>query len=316
MARIFVVGSYNHDLIFRSRALPRPGETQLGRFASAHGGKGFNQAVAAGRLGVSTTFIGAVGKDKYGAAARTFAEEEGIDFQVESAGTSTGLACVITDPGGQNQIVVAPGANLALSDGHTDRCLAGIGDDDICLAQLECNPGTVAHALQTARLASAVTVLNPAPMHPKLSRELLQLADVITPNESEFQYLMETCFQELLPPDWATESVQRVHTWCRQTGISTVVITLGERGCFVSHGNGNAFTGEESFSMLPVVPAEAVDSTGAGDCFNGALCAGICLYGKDFDQAARLANQAAGLSVTRHGAAPSMPYGRELLGEG
>ncbi len=312
MSDVVVIGSYNRDLLFATDALPGPGQTRLGRYATAHGGKGFNQAVGACRLGAATLFVGAVGEDAYATEAREFARAEGLECRWQTVAGATGLACVLTDPEGRNQIVVAPGANEALGRAHVTALAGEIETARVLVAQLESSLDATAAGLQIAREARVTTILNPAPIRDDLPAELIGLADIITPNESEFAHLYQRVTRERLPRAWDAADGDRLHRWCRQTGFGSVVITLGERGCFVSHAEGSRFGSVESWQKIPATTVEAVDTTGAGDAFNGALAAGLVRFGGDFTRALELAVRAAGISVTRPGAAPSMPYYHEL----
>lgn len=315
MSRLIVIGSYNRDLLFATEALPTPGQTRLGRFASAHGGKGFNQAVAARRLGAPTTFVGALGRDAYADEARAFAAAEGIECRWQQVDAPTGLACVVTDRAGNNQIVVAPGANAAVAARHVSVLEPEIRAAQVLLTQLECNLDAIEAALATARAAGVTTILNPAPIRDDLSPKLIAHADLITPNESEFAHLLERLFGVELPADWDSRDGDRIHAWCRRTGIGSVVITLGANGCFASHGARSRFAAAEGWQRLPASAVRAVDTTGAGDAFNGALAAGLVRFGGDFARALDLAMRAAAISVTRPGAAPSMPHEHELTAE-
>lgn len=306
---VVVVGSYNHDLLFRTERLPAPGETCLGEAAFAHGGKGFNQAVAAARLGARTRFLAAVGDDSFATDVRDFAEHEGIDARWQvCAAAPTGLASVTIDARGENQIVVAGGANLQLSPEHVS---AGIGEGcRVVLAQLEVSPGAVSTAMRRARAAGAMALLNPAPAS-QAALELLDLADIVTPNQSEFAQLYGSRTDTALPPGWADGEDEQLHRYAQALDIATVIITLGPAGCFVSHAVAEHEDGLPYY-RVPGHAVKANDTTGAGDCFNGALAAALSRDPGDFTAACRFANRAAAISVTRPGATPSMPRVAEL----
>ena len=312
--RIIVVGSFVQDLTFRCTDFPRPGETIIGQFATGPGGKGSNQAVAAARAGGRVAFIGAVGGDAFGAGAREFHRAEGIACLVtEKPGHATGTAAILVDARGQNEIIVALGANDALSpadlDAHADTLRAGT----VLVTQLEANLSAQAHAMRLARGAGLTVILNPAPMRADFDPALLADVDVLIPNETEFCALLP-----LLPgtrgavaagfDEAALASLPdaELHALCRGLGVATVIVTLGARGCFVSRADG--------YAAVPAVPGVAVvDTTGAGDAFVGAFAAALAEFGPgEIGRAAQFANAGAALSVTRPGTAPAMPRRAEI----
>lgn len=313
MSRVLVVGSYNHDHVWSADELPAPGATRLGTYADGPGGKGFNQAVAAARAGAATTFVTALGDDAAAANARALATAEGIDLRDEVHATlATGTAGIFVDAGGHNVIVVAPGANAALGAGF----VAGQGDAfagaRVVLAQLEVAPEAVQAALDAASARGALAVLNPAPANAPTSDLLLAACDVITPNETEFAaLLMRHEGIELAPADVADLDDARLHALCRRLAPrATLVVTLGARGAFVSHGE-HARGDDDAHYRVPAPPAKAVDTTGAGDAFNGALAAALATGGS-FAAAAAFACRYAALSVERPGAALAMPNRDEV----
>lgn len=309
-ARVVVVGSFVQDLTFLCDVFPRPGETIVGRFLTGPGGKGSNQAVAAARAGARTTFIGAVGRDTFAAGAREFQRAEGIDCRmVEKPDLPTGTAGIVVDARGQNQIVVALAANGTLTpadvDGHADALRAAA----VVVTQLEANLEAAAHALSLARATGARTLLNPAPMRPDFDPALLALTDLLVPNETEFAALVGHLGLRGGAPfteaDLAALAPGEIHALGRGFGVPTLVVTLGSRGCFVSTPAG--------FELIPAVPGIVpVDTTGAGDAFVGALAAALAETPADLARAARFANVAAALSVTRPGTAQAMPRRGEI----
>ena len=317
-ARVVVVGSFSQDLTFLCDVFPRPGETRVGRFASGPGGKGSNQAVAAVRAGAPTAFLGAVGRDGFADGARRFHAGEGIDTRlVEKADLPTGTAGIVVDARGQNQIIVALGANGALSPADVDQHADVLRAAAVVVTQLEANLEAAAHALRLARAAGVHTLLNPAPMRPDFDPALLALADGLVPNETEFVTLVGRLglhggSKPFSEEDLATLPPAELHALCRGFGVPTLVVTLGPRGCFLSTPAG--------FEHLPAVAGVvAVDTTGAGDAFVGALAAALAETPGDLARAARFANVAAALSVTRPGAALAMPRRGEIeatLGRG
>lgn len=307
--QVLVVGSYMQDLVWNTAAFPRPGETVVGRtFFTGPGGKGSNQAIACGRTGTPTLFVGAVGRDPFSAAARAFYRAEGIGARlVEKPRHATGAAAIFVAADGQNEIVVALGANAFLSP--NDVPAAALKAARVVVTQLEGNLATAAHVLRAARRAGAIAVLNTAPMRPDFDPAILRHTDVVVPNEPEFVALARQlgfapggdAFDEAalaaLPP-------AELHALCRQLGPPVVVITLGARGCLVSQ--------ESGYTALPCHQVKVVDTTGAGDAFVGGFAAGLVRYGGDPVAAARLGNVVAALSVTKPGTAPAMPKAAEI----
>jgi ribokinase len=322
---VIVVGSYVHDLTWRCAKFPQAGETTLGRFASGPGGKGSNQAVAAGRAGAATLFVGAVGADTLADGARAFYTRNRIAAKfIPKPKLPTGTAAILVDDSGQNEIVVDLGANAALAP--RDLPAALFRDARIVVTQLETNNPAVAHTLRAARRAGAATVLNPAPMRPDFDPALLREVDILIPNETEFVALVNRLG---LAPGYpkkpyseaalAAEKPAALHALCRRLGPATVIVTLGRRGCFVSLPAPARTTGPrtgpevgEAFALIPAHVVKAVDTTGAGDAFVGGFAAGFVKHGGDVLAAARQGQAVAALSVTKPGTAPAMPTAREL----
>ena len=305
--RIVVVGSYMQDLSWRCAAFPRPGESVIGSFASGPGGKGSNQAVAAGRLGVPTLFVGAVGRDAFAAQARAFYRAEGIAARLTTKPRQpTGNAAILVEAAGQNEIIIAPGANLALS--RADVPVAAVRGARVVVVQLESNLATTAWVLREARKASVTTVLNTAPMHADLNPAILRHADIVIPNETEFVALVNllrgTGVRKFTESKMAALNPAKLHALCRKLGAPTVIITRGEKGCFLSH--------LDDFGEVPAFKVTAVDTTGAGDAFVGGFAAGLVANNGDLLAAARFGNAVAALSVTRQGTSPAMPTARQV----
>ena len=283
-----MVGSVNVDLVVRVDHLPAPGETVLGgRFATHDGGKGANQAVAAARAGAQVTFIGAAGGDDHGRRARESLEADRVDVSRlrRLDEEPTGVALIVVGPRGENQIAVAPGANLAWTLDAADR--ATIAAADVLLTNNEVPPDVVVDALQVARAAGVRIVLNPAPAR-ALSAEILRIGPILTPNEHELVVAIgndrvETALEELV---------------VRHAG--PVVVTQGAAGALLVDGGR-----EERFRGHPA--PEVVDTTGAGDTFNGVLAAWLA-GGAALPDAIRAANVAASISVTAAGARAGMPH--------
>ena len=305
--QVVVVGSFVQDLTWKCPDFPRPGETIVGTFVTGPGGKGSNQAIAAGRTGVPTLFIGAVGRDAFAEDARRFyrANKIGARF-IEKPRHATGTAGILVSAAGQNEIIVALGANAVISKRDIDsRVITGAR---VVVSQLESNLVTAAHVLRTARRAGVRTVLNPAPMRPDFDVSLLKHVDILIPNETEFTALVNripnTGRTDFSEAELAGLSPDALHRLCRQLGVPVVIVTLGAKGCLVSQPEGHAF--------LPAYAVKAVDTTGAGDAFVGGFAAGLVKFNGDVEAAARFGNAVAALSVTRFGTAPSMPTAREI----
>jgi ribokinase len=315
--RVVVVGSVNVDLVVVAPRLPRPGETVTGGdVARHHGGKGGNQAVAAARLGARVVFVGAVGDDDFGVAARAALGEEGVDVShLATADRPTGVALIVVDQRAENLIAVAPGANGAVSAASVAATLdaLALGPGDVVLACREIPSGAVGAALAAARRAGATGILNPAPAD-GVDAATLAMADVLTPNETELALLAEgvspeSAARSLLAEGASAESAARSLLAFGPPGRA-IVVTMGPAGALVVPDG-------ELALAIPARPVEPVDTTGAGDAFNGALAAGLAA-GRGLADAARRAVAAAGLSTTRPGARGGMPTADELaasLGE-
>lgn len=286
---VLVVGSINEDLVVNAARLPRPGETVTGGvFRRFGGGKGANQAVAAATIGADVVFIGAVGDDDLGTNAIDRLGERGLDVTgVERvAGTATGVAIIVVDRDGENQIAVASGANAVLDRELVERALnrRPLNPDGAMLTNLEVGDGAVLAAAETAAAKGLTLVLNPAPARPIHDR-LVELAPILTPNEGEARTLTG-----IAQPDAAADAL------FDQTGAA-VIVTLGDAGALVVDA-----TGARRYSAIEVEP---VDSTGAGDVFNGVLAARLAA-GDGLDDALRWAIAGSGLAVTERGARKSI----------
>ena len=301
-AQIAVLGSLNMDFVVRVQHLPAPGETVLGHgFQMIPGGKGANQACAAGRLGgpgVLTRMAGRVGYDVFADHLKASLAAANVDVAYVHGARSqpTGVALIWVDTNGQNSIVVASGANHALAVSDVEGLRSAFRGAGFALFQLETPLVAVAAALKLAREEGARTILDPAPAQP-LSRELMEQVDILTPNESEALMLLGSATAAL-----ATEPAQ-VSRALLALGPRAVILKLGNRGCYYDDG---------SVALLsPAFPMNAVDTTAAGDTFNGALAVALA-EGHPIEQALRFANAAAGLSVTRLGAQASIPSRKEV----
>jgi ribokinase len=293
--RVVVIGSANVDFVISADRLPAPGETVPdGTLLVNHGGKGANQAVAARRLGAEVRFVGCVGDDASGAAIRAALAGEGIGVAglTSTAAAATGTALIAVDRNGRNQIVVAPGANRDLMPEHVTRCAGDIAWADVVLCQLEIPVPSVMRALDLARAAGRITVLNPAPAR-QLDRSIWALVDYLTPNELEVGRLTER--SDLDPA--AAARLLLGH------GAKHVIVTLGEAGLVACDASGDRH--------VPAFAVAAIDTTAAGDAFNGALATSIAA-GTPLDHATRFASAAAALACTRRGAQASLATRAEV----
>lgn len=298
MKRIVVLGSTNTDMVVKSARIPAPGETILGgSFLMNPGGKGANQAVAAARLGGEVVFIAKVGNDLFGREARTLFAKEGIctDYVLTDAEEPSGVALIMVDAKGENCISVASGANGALMPDDLDVAKGEIERAGVVLMQLETPVETVLCAAQWAVAKGVAVVLNPAPAR-ALPGELFKCLSMITPNESEAELLTGVKVTD------ETSAMTAAKALCAK-GVKRVVITMGAKGAFVYvDGQG---------TYVPAVKVEAVDTTAAGDVFNGALAVALT-EDRPLSVAVNFAAKAAALSVTRMGAQASAPYRSEI----
>jgi ribokinase len=295
--RVCVVGSANVDLTFRAASLPRPGETLAGRsFQLAFGGKGANQAVAAARLGARVHLVARVGCDLFGEQLRQHFLAEHIDASHVRTddSQSSGAASITVDDEGRNCILVVAGANGGLAPADVQAAAPTIAACQILLCQLEVPVETTRTALRVAREAGVTTVLNPAPAAP-LADEVLRLADLCVPNETEAERLTGKPVTDLAEAEAAARMLQA-------RGARTVVVTLGERGALLV---------DQGARHIQAVPVRAVDTTGAGDAFIGGLAVFLA-EGLDLERAAGRACAVAALSVTRLGAQAALPSSAEL----
>lgn len=291
--KLCVLGSINVDHVIRVPYFPKAGETLTGYdYQIAYGGKGANQAVAAARCGANVSFIGAIGDDQIGQTMKQAFEQDGIDTSAISViqNQSTGLAMIQVADSGQNSIVISSGANADLSEALVEQHKSHIEQADILLMQLESPLQAVNLATKFAKSAGVKVVLNPAPAQP-LPDSLLSHIDIITPNETEAEILTGI---KVTNEQTAAVAANYFH----QLGIETVLITLGSKGVYYSKkGQGE---------IIPGFRVDAVDTTAAGDTFNGAFVTAL-LEGKSAKDAIRFAHAAAAISVTRMGAQTAIP---------
>ena len=315
MNSVIVVGSFNVDHVWRCAELPAMGATIAGQYSTGPGGKGFNQAVAAACAGAATAFVCALGDDAGGALARQLARADGIDLRAEASDQPTGTAGIFVDARGRNSIVVGAGANGTLGAEHVTGDPALLEGARVLLAQLESPVETIEAALAMARQAGVTTVLNPAPANAASGIGLLRLADVLTPNETEFAALLARHVGERVDPEAvATLDGATLHGLSRKLlPHGTVVITLGSVGVFVSHAEEQLRGDAQPYYRIGAESVSAIDTTGAGDAFNGALATALARApAEPFSVHVRYANRFAALSTEHPGAAAAMPRHDEV----
>ncbi|HBE9082464.1 ribokinase [Serratia fonticola] len=297
-AKLVVLGSINADHILNINQFPQPGETVIGQqYKVAFGGKGANQAVAAGRSGADIVFIACVGEDDIGERIRQQLATDRIDTQPIEAitGSTTGVALIFVNAEGENVIGIDAGANAAVTPDYLNRYRQRVIDADALLMQLESPLETVIAAAKLAKQHQTQVILNPAPAC-ELPDELLAMIDMITPNETEAQRLTGIAVNN-------DADAERAANILHDKGIGCVIITLGSRGVWLSE-NGKG-------KLVPGFKVKAVDTIAAGDTFNGALVTAL-LEGKVMSDAVRFAHAAAAIAVTRPGAQPSVPWREEI----
>lgn len=297
---IVVVGSINLDLVARAHHIPRPGETIIGSdFQTFYGGKGANQAVASAKLGHPTYMVGNVGDDSFGPELRQALEEVGVKTDaVKTVPGSSGVALITIGAGGENNIVVVPGANALLTPEQLEEAAPILRGAGFILAQLEIPLETVAYLGEFAAKTGIPLMLDPAPAR-DLPAALLRNVNWLTPNETETEILVKANVRGDDPSSTAAAAEQLL-----ASGPQHVLLKLGAHGCLIAERGRPRQT-------VPAFPIEAVDSTAAGDAFNAAFAVGL-LRGESPSGSARFACAVAAISVSRHGAQPSMPTLEEV----
>ena len=296
---IVVFGSFVVDLTSRSAGLPVPGQTILGSsFKMGPGGKGSNQAVAAHRAGADVTLVTKVGKDVFGKVALDFYKSEGMntDYILEDDARETGVALILVDENSaQNEIVVVPAACSNITMEEVEKCRGLIEGASILLLQHEINFDAQYKAVEIAHKAGVKIVLNPAPAC-EVPAEILAKIDTVTPNETEAQVLTGVEVKTI-------EDAQKAAKVFLEKGVKNVVITMGSLGAFATDG--------AKSELVPRLNVNAIDTTGAGDAFNGGFVMALS-EGKDLFEALRWGNATGALSVTKLGTAPAMPRREEI----
>lgn len=298
MVKILVIGSSNTDMVIKTKTFPAPGETLLGGvFLMNPGGKGANQAVAAARLGGKVTFITKRGNDLFGNQTVGLLMREGIetDYIVKDPVFPSGVALITVDSAGENSIVVASGANGNLMPLDIPESIFTSGRFDILLLQLEIPMETIEYCAKMANDNGIKVILNPAPAQP-LSDNLLRNVWLLSPNEIEAEEITGLAINDIESANLAAEKIMG-------RGVNNVIITLGETGAYIKS--------TEFSELIPGIKVKAIDTTAAGDVFNGALAVAVA-DGCDLKNAVEFANKAAAISVTKMGAQASAPYRNEV----
>ncbi|MDR1896489.1 MAG: ribokinase [Prevotellaceae bacterium] len=296
--KILVVGSSNTDMVIKTEHLPRPGETVIGgNFFMNPGGKGANQAVTVARLGGQVAFICKTGSDVFGHQAHQLFEEEGIDtsYVLLDSKNPSGVALITVDADAENCIAVASGANANLLLEDVAKAKEAIEEADIILMQLEIPIETVEYVAKMANAKNKKVILNPAPAQP-LSPELISNLYIITPNETESEMISGIAITD---DKSAFEAAKKI----ADMGVDNVIITMGDRGALVHNQNTN--------EIVDAYKVKAIDTTAAGDVFNGALAVALA-ENRSIVDAVRFACKTAAISVTREGAQSSVPYRNEV----
>lgn len=296
--KVTVVGSYLVGLTLRADRFPVKGETLIGRdFDQGPGGKGSNQAVQIARLGGDVEFVGLIGTDAFGDGAVQMYVDEGVrtTYLARTPERNTGLGFIVLDSAGDNFIILDLGANALFSPTHVDRAATRLNESQVVLAQLEIPMATAVHGLQLGRRAGAITILNPAPAAP-VPPEAFADIDIVTPNHGELRILLGR------RPDDPTDSKDLCAELMR-LGVRTIVLTQGEQGALIVRADGT--------QQVASHHVDVVDTTGAGDAFNGTLAASLAA-GATLEAAVRRAVGAGALACTRLGVVPSLPTLAEL----
>ena len=297
MKKICVLGSINMDLVTKTHAFPGPGQTVNGtEFHTFPGGKGANQAVAAGRLGADVTFLGKVGTDSFGDMSLTALREAGVDtLYIEKESTGTGIAAITVNAHGENTIICVPGANGLVDVLYVHRNKKAIDDADILMLQLEVPLETVEWAAAYAAERGKTVILDPAPAR-CLPQRLLSSSSILTPNETELGIIADAVISD-------EQSVRKAADTLMAQGAGMVVHKCGGKGAYL-------LTGEKTL-LVPGFKVTPVDTTAAGDSFNAGLAVALA-KGQSLEQSLRYGNAVGAISVTKMGAQSAMPTADEV----
>jgi ribokinase len=303
---VLIIGSSNIDFNIYLERLPQPGETVTGaKFRQYWGGKGANQAVACQRSGTQTIFIGKIGKDIFGEQMISQLTKEGIDTShiFRDPIESSGIAFIVIDKHGENMITVAPGANFNLTSEDIRKKSDIIRHASVLIVQMEIPIETILEIFEIANNGNVIKILNPAPLKP-IPLEILEKLDLLIPNEGELIKLNSMLNLKLLPDD-PGKKIFHASRNISELGVPNIITTLGSKGAAIYQAE------EDSFMKLPAFKVKAVDTVGAGDCFNGVLASKVS-QGENIINAVKYAISAASIAVTRTGAQESMPFQNEI----
>jgi len=297
MKKICIIGSIGYDLTTYMYHFPKAGETIVGKkFIQNPGGKGDNQVIAAARVGGDVTFIGAVGDDNYGELLKKNLEANNVKTHLKIVpNMSSQIATILIDETGENRIVIVPGANNFVDKKQIDDNFDIIKECDIILMQLEIPMETVEYVVDKFYELNKILILNPAP-GAELSDNIIKKCTYLTPNENEIGLITKMPYDTIDNIKLAAKSLI-------DKGAQNVLVTLGEKGAYLKNKNEDI--------IIPTIKVKAIDTTGAGDCFNGVFAMYLAL-GKSAIEAIKYANVASSISVTRSGAVPSLPYKEEV----
>ena len=297
MKKICVIGSIGYDLTTYMYKFPKAGETIVGKkFIQNPGGKGDNQVIASARVGGDVTFIGAVGDDNYGELLKKNLEENKVKTHMKIVpNMSSQIATILIDESGENRIVIVPGANNFVDKKQIDDNFDIIKECDIILMQLEIPMETVEYVVDKFYELNKIIILNPAP-GAELSDNIIKKCTYLTPNENEIGLITKMPYDTI-------DNIKSAAKCLFDKGAQNVLVTLGEKGAYLKNKNDDI--------IIPTLKVKALDTTGAGDCFNGVFAACLAM-GKNAIEAIKYANVASSISVTRSGAVPSLPYNNEV----
>lgn len=303
MNKICVLGSMNMDLVMKIKDMPKPGETILSKsYEKIPGGKGANQAVAAKRSGAHVSMIAKIGKDDYGRELRDKLKDDNIniDYVFEDTSNATGTAMIMVADSGNNSIIVNAGSNMTINEKEIDSTTDRIKESDILIAQFETPEEMSLRAFKIAKENNKITILNPAPAK-KIDDELLNVTDIIVPNETEAEVLTNVTVENI-------EDAKKAAKVFMDKGVKFVIITMGSKGA--------AVIGKDFCELVPAYKVNAIDTTAAGDSFIGGLSTKLNaneITKENILKAVKFGNMVSSIAVQREGAQPSIPYKEEVI---